>query len=231
MTTETSLGDVPIRVPALDIHTVGAGGGSVARFDTGGALRVGPESAGAMPGPACYGTGTELTVTDATPGRLEPDYFLRSYAARRRHARHVAKEMARRAGLTIEARAEGTRVANSSMSAIAGVARAWSDPRRFTLVAFGGPVACTPATRGGADRDRARPGMPVWSAVGMPAADARATIRWPCSNRAMRSHLVVEGEYAPLVHERHDLLVKVFGADDKLSISRSTFAMPGSRMS
>ena len=64
-TTEASVDGFPIRVPMLDIHTVGAGGGSIARVDAGGLLRVGPESAGADPGPACYGSGTEPTVTDA----------------------------------------------------------------------------------------------------------------------------------------------------------------------
>ena len=64
-TTEASVDGFPIRVPMLDIHTVGAGGGSIARVDAGGLLRVGPESAGANPGPACYGSGTEPTVTDA----------------------------------------------------------------------------------------------------------------------------------------------------------------------
>jgi N-methylhydantoinase A/oxoprolinase/acetone carboxylase beta subunit len=62
----------------LDIHTVGAGGGSIAFVDTGGSLRVGPRSAGADPGPVCYGTGDELTVTDANLllGRIDPGYFL-----------------------------------------------------------------------------------------------------------------------------------------------------------
>ena len=65
-------------VPMLDIHTVGAGGGSIARFDAAGALRVGPESAGADPGPICYGRGTQPTVTDANLilGRLQPHRFL-----------------------------------------------------------------------------------------------------------------------------------------------------------
>ena len=68
----------PIGVPMLDIHTVGAGGGSIARFDAAGALRVGPESAGADPGPICYGRGTQPTVTDANLllGRLQPQCFL-----------------------------------------------------------------------------------------------------------------------------------------------------------
>ena len=69
---------LPIGVPMLDIHTVGAGGGSLARFDAAGVLRVGPESAGADPGPICYGRGTQPTVTDANLllGRLQPTRFL-----------------------------------------------------------------------------------------------------------------------------------------------------------
>src|SRR2546423_2678598 len=73
------VGGLPIRLPTVDVHTVGAGGGSIAWRDTGGALRVGPRSAGAFPGPACYGRGgTEPTVTDANLalGRLNPKYFL-----------------------------------------------------------------------------------------------------------------------------------------------------------
>src|SRR3990172_2544923 len=77
-TNEAVIGGVPIHLPMLDIHTVGAGGGSIARLDAGGALRVGPESAGADPGPACYGVGDQITVTDAhlLLGRLHPDQFL-----------------------------------------------------------------------------------------------------------------------------------------------------------
>ncbi|HKD14904.1 MAG TPA: hydantoinase/oxoprolinase family protein, partial [Candidatus Angelobacter sp.] len=77
-TNEAEIAGLPIRVPILDIHTVGAGGGSLARFDLGGALRVGPESAGADPGPICYGRGELPTVTDANLllGRLPADQFL-----------------------------------------------------------------------------------------------------------------------------------------------------------
>src|SRR5712691_8721255 len=76
--TDTVLAGLPLRVPSLDIHTVGAGGGSLARIDAGGALKVGPESAGADPGPACYGRGDQPTVTDAqlVLGRLQVDHFL-----------------------------------------------------------------------------------------------------------------------------------------------------------
>jgi N-methylhydantoinase A len=78
ITTEAVVGGCPIRIPLLDIHTIGAGGGSIARLDSGGALHVGPESAGADPGPACYGKGDLPTVTDANLvlGRLAPEYFL-----------------------------------------------------------------------------------------------------------------------------------------------------------
>ena len=77
-TTESTVGDFPVRLPIIDIHTVGAGGGSIAYIDSGGALRVGPRSAGADPGPVCYGRGFEPTVSDANLllGRLDPTYFL-----------------------------------------------------------------------------------------------------------------------------------------------------------
>jgi N-methylhydantoinase A len=77
-TTETTIAGCPVKVPVIDIHTVGAGGGSLAYLDRGGALRVGPQSAGADPGPACYGKGRDITVTDANLylGRLHPDWFL-----------------------------------------------------------------------------------------------------------------------------------------------------------
>ena len=75
---QSEIAGFPIGVPMLDIHTVGAGGGSLARFDAAGALRVGPESAGADPGPICYGRGELPTVTDANLllGRLQPNRFL-----------------------------------------------------------------------------------------------------------------------------------------------------------
>jgi N-methylhydantoinase A/oxoprolinase/acetone carboxylase beta subunit len=143
-TTESTIGDFPIRLPMIDIHTVGAGGGSIARVDAGRALRVGPMSAGSDPGPACYGTGNALTVTDANLllGRLDPEYFL---AGRMRldagRARTIAKEMARRLSLGVEELAEGVvRVANAGMERairVVSVERG-HDPRRFALVAFGG---------------------------------------------------------------------------------------------
>jgi N-methylhydantoinase A/oxoprolinase/acetone carboxylase beta subunit len=143
-TTESTVGDFPVRLPVLDIHTVGAGGGSVAYIDSGGSLRVGPGSAGADPGPACYGKGTELTVTDANLllGRLDPDYFLGGRMTLDvDRPRTIAKQLAKQLGLTLIALAEGiVRIANTNMvNAIRVVSvQRGHDPRDFALLAFGG---------------------------------------------------------------------------------------------
>lgn len=143
-TTESRVGDFPVRLPVIDIHTVGAGGGSIAYLDTGGALRVGPRSAGANPGPACYGVGEELTVTDANLllGRLDPEYFLGGrMTIDRARAERVAAGLARAAKLPVPELAEGiVRVANANMERairVVSVERG-HDPRQFALVAFGG---------------------------------------------------------------------------------------------
>jgi N-methylhydantoinase A/oxoprolinase/acetone carboxylase beta subunit len=141
---ESTIGDFPIRLPTLDIHTVGAGGGSIARVDAGGALRVGPESAGADPGPACYGSGSALTVTDANLllGRLDPELFLGGrMPLNPARAQAAAMALAGPMKLTVERLAEGViRVANAGMERairVVSVERG-HDPREFTLVAFGG---------------------------------------------------------------------------------------------
>ena len=142
-TSESVVSEVPIGVPMLDIHTVGAGGGSLARFDAGGVLHVGPESAGASPGPVCYGKGMEPTVTDANLvlGRLDPDAFLggglRLYVERTRRAMEGASGSI----TTVEQFAEGINtLAEAAMEKairMISVERGY-DPREFTLVAFGG---------------------------------------------------------------------------------------------
>jgi N-methylhydantoinase A/oxoprolinase/acetone carboxylase beta subunit len=144
MTTDSVIGDFPVRLPIIDIHTVGAGGGSIAFRDTGGALRVGPRSAGARPGPACYGTGEELTVTDANLllGRLDPNYFLGGrMALDSERASRVAQKLAASFKLSVPELAEGiVRVANANMERalrVVSVARG-HDPREFALLAFGG---------------------------------------------------------------------------------------------
>ncbi len=143
-TSEYVLDDYPLGLPILDIQTVGAGGGSIAYQDRGGALRVGPQSAGADPGPVCYGRAAEVTVTDAQLylGRILPDCFLGGrmpldLAATRQSMSRLAAVF----GVTPEELALGIiRVANSHMAkALAQVSlERGHDPRDFTLVCFGG---------------------------------------------------------------------------------------------
>ena len=141
---EVRIGDLPIRVPAGDIHTVGAGGGSLARLDAGGALRVGPESAGADPGPACYGRGSAATVTDANLvlGRLvETEFLGGTMRLDRARAERAVAPLARRLGWSLAATAAGiVRVANAVMERAVRVitVERGHDPRDFVLVAFGG---------------------------------------------------------------------------------------------
>lgn len=143
-TTEFNLDGSPIKVPMADIHTVGAGGGSIAWLDEGGALQVGPESAGSNPGPACYGKGDKLTITDANVvlGRLHPEHFL---GGKQKldlgRAEGAVKKLAAECGLDTISAADGViKVAISNMQKAVrkiSVERGY-DPRDFTLVAFGG---------------------------------------------------------------------------------------------
>jgi N-methylhydantoinase A len=144
-TTESFVGGVPIRFPTVDVHTVGAGGGSVAWVDCGGALRIGPQSAGADPGPAAYGRGgEEATVTDANLllGYLAEAATLGGEIVLRRElAENVLLRLGERLGLDALATAQGViRVANAEMLRalrLVSVERGL-DPRDFALVAFGG---------------------------------------------------------------------------------------------
>jgi N-methylhydantoinase A/oxoprolinase/acetone carboxylase beta subunit len=144
LTTEARIEAFPVRVPMLDIHTVGAGGGSIAYVDAGGSLRVGPESAGAVPGPACYGTGEAATVTDAhvVLGRIAADQLVGGEMhLEPRRAECALARIGKTLGITpVEAAAAIIRVANSNMErAIRAVSvERGEDPRDFPLVAFGG---------------------------------------------------------------------------------------------
>jgi N-methylhydantoinase A len=137
---------MPLRLPIIDIHTVGAGGGSLAQVDVGGALTVGPQSAGADPGPVCYGMGGNIpTTTDANLvlGRLDADHFLGGKMALDKDgARAALSELAGRMGAESpqEAAWGVIRVANATMERAMrriSVERGY-DPRRFALLAFGG---------------------------------------------------------------------------------------------
>jgi N-methylhydantoinase A len=146
VSTDVEVGDYPVNVPMIDVHTVGAGGGSIAWLDEGGALRVGPESAGADPGPVCYGRGGERpTITDAQLllGRLDPAAFLSAdlEADRDDVAAAVERHLADPLGVTVREAAQGVLdVANANMERalrVVSVERGY-DPREFGLVAFGG---------------------------------------------------------------------------------------------
>ncbi len=145
ITTESKISGIPVKVPMIEIHTVGAGGGSIAYVDEGGALRVGPQSAGAKPGPICYGRGgKDITVTDANLflGRLVPEHFL---GGKMRLYPELLKEpfekLSQKAGLTPLELAEGiVKVVNSNMERAIrkiSVERGYN-PEEFALLSFGG---------------------------------------------------------------------------------------------
>jgi len=144
LTTESKISGYPIRVPMIDIHTVGAGGGSIASVDVGGSLKVGPESSGADPGPICYGKGEHITVTDANLylGRLIPQHFLGgTMKLQRERLPGFFREMAKQLGLSSMELAEGIlSVADTAMEKairVISVEKGY-DPREFTLFSFGG---------------------------------------------------------------------------------------------
>jgi N-methylhydantoinase A len=143
---QSEVAGLPVGVPMLEIHTVGAGGGSLARFDAGGLLRVGPESAGADPGPICYGRGIQPTVTDANLllGRLRPTRFLGGeFTLDLERARRITSEWLKKKGsrLSLEQFSAGVvRVVNANMERalrVVSIERGY-DSRDFALVAFGG---------------------------------------------------------------------------------------------
>ncbi len=209
-TFEGEIAGLPVRVPMLDVHTVGAGGGSLARVDVGGALLVGPESAGADPGPACYGTGSAVTVTDANLalGRLDAGHFLGGHMKLDQSRMTAALDrLAADMGSDRETAAAGVlRIANANMEAAIrriSVERGF-DPRSFTLVAFGGagPLhACELAAELRIPRVLVPLYPGVLSAFGMLTADVQKDYSRSALARvdAAMSRDVLEGWYRPLV--------------------------------
>jgi N-methylhydantoinase A len=208
---QSKVAGLPVGVPMLDIHTVGAGGGSIARFDAAGALRVGPESAGADPGPICYGKGVLPTVTDAhlILGRLQPHRFLGgNFQLDLERTRQVVTESLgkRHSGLSLEEFAAGViRVVNSNMEKalrVVSIERG-HDPRRFALVAFGGAGglhACELGEALGIPRVVV-PAMPgALSALGILVSDVvkdySRTVLWRVSGKVPVAQL--EKEFAQL---------------------------------
>ncbi|MDP9612573.1 MULTISPECIES: hydantoinase/oxoprolinase family protein [Streptomyces] len=183
VTTGMELDGRPIRTPMLDIHTVGAGGGSLAWADAGGHLKVGPASAGADPGPACYGEGTEASVTDANVVLhvLNPTHLLDGRKKIDEGAARAAVErIAARVGLGTEETAQGIlRVVTANMARairVISVQRGY-DPRDYTLVPFGGagPLHASRLARELGMRTVLIPPTPgAQSALGLLMTDVRA---------------------------------------------------------
>jgi N-methylhydantoinase A len=193
---QAEIAGLSVGVPMLDIHTVGAGGGSIARFDAAGALRVGPDSAGADPGPICYGRGSEPTVTDANLilGHLQPDRFLGGEFTLNleRTQRLIADWLKKNASsLTVREFAAGViRVVNATMEKairVVSVERGF-DPREFALVSFGGAGglhACELAKSLSVPRVIVPPLPGALSALGILASDVvkdhSRTVLWSVS--------------------------------------------------
>ena len=182
VTSEAEIAGLPVRVPMLNIHTVGAGGGSLARIDAGGALRVGPESAGADPGPICYGKGTQPTVTDANLllGRLRPENFLGGeFHLDLERTRSTFAEWIKKHRLkwSAEELAAGIiRVVNATMEKairVVSIEQGY-DPRDFALLSFGGAGAlhaCDLASALSLSRVIVPPAPGALSAYGILASD------------------------------------------------------------
>ena len=180
LTSEGRIGPWPVAVPMVDMHTIGAGGGSIASIDNGGLLQVGPESAGATPGPACYGLGGELpTVTDANLvlGRLQPQGFLGGRMSLDIEAATAAvMSLAGKLQLGLEETAHGiVTLANEHMAQALRVisVQRGIDPRPYMLVSFGGAGGlhvCALADALGMRRALVPVHAGVLSALGMLAA-------------------------------------------------------------
>jgi N-methylhydantoinase A len=191
LTSQGRIAGLPVHLPMVDMHTIGAGGGSIARVDAGGMLLVGPESAGADPGPACYGRGGRLpTVTDANLvlGRLDPEGFLGGMLRLDADAaRRALDPLAAALGVSVEAAALGVvRIADEHMArALRTISvERGLDPRGFLLTAFGGAGglhACALAEALGIPRILIPVHAGVLSALGMLAAPPGRTLAraWP----------------------------------------------------
>jgi N-methylhydantoinase A len=218
VTREASLERTPIRIPVIDINAIGAGGGSIAWIDEGGALRVGPKSAEAVPGPACYGRGGELpTVTDANlvlgrfggDTKLGGELVLNAEAAARAIETHIARPL----GLDLTAAAAGIlRVANANMVRgirVVSVERG-HDPRGLTLVPFGGagPMHGSPVARELMIPRLSVPPTPgILCALGMLVADLRHDlVQTHLAAHAVMSAGNAETVFAPMLAEAERLL-------------------------
>ena len=239
-TNEAVVAGLPVAVSVMDIHTVGAGGGSIARVDEGGSLRVGPESAGADPGPACYGRSDLPTVTDAHVvlghfgggGLLGGEFALDEERAKRALSR-LAEDLSRASGkrCSLTAAAEGVlSVANTNMErALRHISvERGHDPRRFVLLPFGGAgglhaVELARALRIPTIIAPTSPG--ALSAVGVLVADVikdqSRTVMLPCDSRSLKSLPLV---FKQMEQEAREVL-RIEGFEEKKQRHERSLAM------
>lgn len=228
---ESAIDGLPLRVRMLDIETIGAGGGSIARADAGGALRVGPESAGAKPGPAVYGLGGErATISDANAilGRLDAERFLGGNMTLDLGAGERAlAELGGQIAFNLVETAKGVvDIANVNIDrAIRQVSIArGNDPRDFTLVAFGGagPLhACEAADRLDIPRVLAPPAPGVLCALGLLIADVAVDFSQSVMRQASAESLadLAESESRLLKAARRELAQEGIAPDDTVLTS------------
>jgi N-methylhydantoinase A len=223
----------PIKVPVVDIIEIGAGGGSIAWIDDGGALRVGPRSAGAEPGPAAYGRGgTDPTLTDANvvAGRIDPDYFLGGRLQLDPElSRRAFAPLAERLGATVDQTALGViRLANANMVHLLRLVsvRRGHDPREFTIVACGGGGSMHAATLAGelGIREVLVPQAPGhFSALGMLMSDLRHDIiRTRVSRLGTVETAVVDEIWADLEQRVQAMLTEEGVGGEATALLRST---------
>ncbi len=224
----------PVRIPMIDIHTVGAGGGSIAWRDPGGALRVGPASAGAEPGPACYGRGGPPTVTDANLllGRIVPERFLDGrMPLDLEAARRAVGALARELGMETVFAAEGiVTVAEATMARAIRVISLYRgfEPADFALVAFGGAGGLHAASLA-ASLEMGRAIVPaepgVFSAFGMTVADVERDRSASVLESAARMNpAALAAAFAPLEAAARDDLRADGVTPDRIGFIRSVDA-------
>lgn len=232
LTNEGHIGDYPVAVPMVDMHTIGAGGGSIASVDAGGLLQVGPQSAGADPGPACYDKGgVQATVTDANLvlGRLRADAFLGGgMQLNETAARNAVRVVAEQLGLDIAAAALGiVQLANEHMAQALRVmsVQRGIDPRELTLVSFGGAGGlhvCALAEALEMREALVPVHAGVLSALGMLVAPRSRQLSQTINQLLQQcDENLLESLYTPLIAQgRHELLAEGVTAD-ALQILRS----------
>lgn len=208
---------LPIAIPTIDVQTLGAGGGSVAWVDQGGMLNVGPRSAGAVPGPACYGRGnTEPTVTDANLilGRLNPHYFLGGeIPLMPKLAEEAVGHLAERMGIDLlETGSSIVEITNENMTNAIRVMTMGRglDPQKYVLVAFGGagPLhACAVARKLGIKKILIPPHSGLCSAFGAALSDLRVERVHTVAGRSNKTtNGIVKGRFETLAKEAEDEL-------------------------